>query len=578
MEESEQVQPQLTAHRRWVANFRKVNPASLPGSQVADVSLEAHVRQTTAGLETYSGPWTESQVAHLLRRTLFGIKKSELTHFKALSLENAVSELLQTSPAPAPPVNDYNSAADNINDPHVAFGETWTEAPFSGDYETYRVISLKSWQIKTMLHQEPVIQEKMTFFWHNLLVTQSWGIFIGKMSYRYFELLRSNALGNYKTLIRAITLDPAMLLYLNGAANNKFAPDENYGRELQELFCIGKGPGSKYSESDVQAAARVLTGWTLNWETYTSTGTFQAFFNPDLHDTSDKQFSAFYGGAIIKGKTGQDGAAELDELLDIILGNEECARYICRRLYIFFVSSTIDEATEKAVIEPLAVLFRNSKYEILPVLNLLFKSAHFYDALTIGALIKSPLDHLLGTWRTLGVARPAHNDLATSYQIHSNMLWRMAGMGLEIADPPSVAGWQAYYQAPQFDKAWIATDTITLRALTTDSLLFFGFWVSQSLQIKADVLAFAKALDDPGNPVALLRESAQLFLGLALSDTTVHNLKTVLLSGQQDDGYWTAAWRTWLNDPENEMKRLTVEYRLQLTFQRLLQLGEYHLM
>ena len=133
----------------------------------------------------------------------------------------------------------------------------------------------------------------MLLFWHNLLATESWGIFIAKTSYQYFELLRRHAFGNFKTLIREITLDPAMLIYLNGTRNQKEAPDENYARELQELFCIGKGPNSGYTEEDVQAAARVLTGWRHSWKEVNSQGPVSSFFQADRHDTSDKQFSDF---------------------------------------------------------------------------------------------------------------------------------------------------------------------------------------------------------------------------------------------------------------------------------------------
>ncbi|MDH3651561.1 MAG: DUF1800 domain-containing protein, partial [Saprospiraceae bacterium] len=118
-------------------------------------------------------------------------------------------------------------------------------------------------------------------------------MFWPNQSYRHFEILRKYAFGNFRDLVKRITLDPLMLLYLNGAANNKFAPDENFARELQELFCIGKGPDSKFTEQDVQEAARVLTGHTINWESG------EYYFNAGLHDDGDKEFSDFYNSTII---------------------------------------------------------------------------------------------------------------------------------------------------------------------------------------------------------------------------------------------------------------------------------------
>lgn len=564
----------------WIEKYRKVKPVILPVPDSAQKNSSrsgARKTEVTSGLEPYTGEWGEKQAALLLRRTLFGLKKSELDYFKSLSMNDAVEQLISASPLPDPPVNDYHLVDDGAIDPNVASGASWLEAPHAGDKEVYRVMSLKNWLIKNMIRQEATIHEKMIFFWNNLLVTKAWDVYIAKASYQYFRMLHDNALGNYKTLIKALTLDPSMLIFLNGVSNNKVAPDENYGRELQELFCIGKGPGSQYTEGDVQAAARVLTGWTINWNAYANPGTFVAQFDSNSHDTTDKQFSSFYDSKVITGKTGASGGNELDELINMIVDNEETSRYICRRLYSFFVYNDIGAATEENVIAPLAEIFRSGNYQIMPVLKALFKSAHFYDAQNFGVLIKSPADHLIGLWRCLGVTSPEPDNIQLDYQIHTGMLWHMANMGLEIGDPPNVAGWPAYYQAPQYDKSWITTDTITDRALTTDSLIYWGFW-TPAMPVAADILGFVSQLEDPYDPVALIRESATLLLGLELSDTAVNNLKNILLTGQQSDTYWSTAWDIYISNPGNVEARQVVETRLKSTFRQLLQLGEYHLM
>lgn len=570
--------PRPKNRKELIEKFRKVKPIPIPTLPPGSSSSHARRAGVLSGIELYTGAWEEPQVAQLLRRLLFGIKKSELDYFKTRSMEEVVDELLTPSPLPPPPVNDYNGIDAGVTDPTIPFGQPWVEAAYSNPYEGFRIISLKSWMIKNMINQQANIHEKMVFFWHNLLVTQTWDLFISKASYQYFTMLRRNALGNYKTLIKELTLDPAMLIYLNGTFNNKDAPDENYGRELQELFCVGKGPGSQYTEGDVQAAARVLTGWVVNWPTFETAGVGTSFFYPDFHDTTNKQFSSFYGNKVIQGKAGASGAEELDELLDMIFDAPETARYICRRLYSFFVYSEIDEATEENVIVPLADIFRSENFEILPVLQALFKSAHFHDELNRGAIIKSPLDHALGVWRTLGLQSPLPGNIQLDYVIHSNILWHMASLGLEVGDPPNVAGWPAYYQVPQFDKSWITTDTITTRAITTDSLIYWGFWVAPTLQIKADLIAFVSTLDDPANPTALLQDTARLVLGMDLSAAVVTDLKSILLSGQQQDYYWSDAWYNHVGNPTHEEYKLIVQTRLQAAFQRLLQLGEYQLM
>ncbi|MGB3468681.1 MAG: DUF1800 family protein, partial [Cyclobacteriaceae bacterium] len=223
-------------------------------------SPAGHRSEVSGGLEMYAGPWEDANRMFLLKRTLFGPRYDELRNLRQLSFGQTIDTLLSPVALPSPPVNDYNDPSENIIDPHTPSGETWIEAPYDNDFEGFKILSLKGWIMENMLKSPMSIHHKLTFFWHNLLVTQFWDIFQAKASYQYYTLLHEHAFGNFKTLIKEITKNPAMLIYLNGTRNNKEAPDENYARELQELFCIGKGSGSGYTEEDVRAAARVLTG------------------------------------------------------------------------------------------------------------------------------------------------------------------------------------------------------------------------------------------------------------------------------------------------------------------------------
>ncbi|MEO9477277.1 MAG: DUF1800 domain-containing protein [Cyclobacteriaceae bacterium] len=551
--------------------------------KVAEVVLDpidktSRKRKAVAtGLETYSGPWGDEEIMHLLKRCTFGVRKSDLQQYRELSFAEAITAALTQGSPPSPPVNDYNNAAESFIDPDVPYGETWIDAARNDTFTGERVVSLKNWLIQNMVTQPATIEEKMVFFWHNLLPTKAWDVFFPKLSYRYFEMLRRNAFGNFKTMIRELTLDPAMLLFLNGASNNKDAPDENYGRELQELFCIGKGPNAQFTEGDVQAAARVLTGWTFDWDSWDKDGVVNVVFNKWLHETSDKQFSSFYGNRLIQGRSDETGAEELNELLDMIFDNDETALFICRRFYSYFVYHEIDETTEANVIVPLAEVFRNNDYEIAPVIEALFSSAHFFDQANRGAMIKSPTEFLFGMWRTLQMTGLDSTDPADLKDQNSSLLWRMAGEGLEIADPPSVSGWPAYYQAPSFDKYWITTDTISNRGLTTDSMIYWGFWIRSGSQIPIDLIELLKEFDTPEDPNLMLEEASLLIHGIPPSEVEFAELKAILLSGQENDTYWNSAWLSLMNDPENTEYRLVVENRLKPTFQRLLQLGETNL-
>lgn len=564
--------------KKQLDSLRKTDPFKFKKpNEGGEFRTENRKAVLSSGLEIYSGSWEEKNKMHLLRRTLFGVTKTELKTFENLSLQESLNKLLSNSPKPVPPINNYNGI-DDLNDPDVALGETWITAPFNEAVEGYRIASLKSWALKNIIDQEATIHEKLLLFWHNLLVTQSSAIFITKTSYQYFELLRTYAFGNFKTLIKELTKNPAMLIYLNGAFNHKAAPDENYGRELQELFCLGKGSNSNYTEGDVQTMARLLTGWTVKWDSLEQEGTPESYFNEDWHDTNDKQFSSFYDDTLIKGKSGTEAEGELDEMLDMLFSNPETALYICRRLYNFFVYSEIDVTTEQNVIVPLAKIFRDSDYEIMPVLEVLFKSAHFNDSLNHGTLIKNPIEHTIGIWKTFDLKELDESNHNLSLATYLNLHWNLATIGFEIADPPSVAGWPAYYQAPQYDKTWITTDTITKRAFLSDVLTNYGFSINEELSIKADLLAFVEGLDNATEPNLMLREVALLLLGFEVADEVINNLKSVLLSGQSTDSYWTIAWGDYLADKSNEANKSIVLNRLQATFQVLFQLAEFQLM
>ncbi|HCX21369.1 MAG: hypothetical protein CMB80_16350 [Flammeovirgaceae bacterium] len=560
-------------YQELLAKYRKVSPKIL---EVESSKIDKRA-SIASGLEVYSGEWGDLQKAHFLKRILFGLIPEDLKALDGLSFEQSVELILSQGEVPSAPVNDYNDAGDGIEDPEIAYGETWINSAYGGDYEGPRTISLKNWLISNAVNQSVSLEEKMIFFWHNLLPIQTWGIFYSKLCYQYFDMLRTNCFGNFKTLIRELTLNPAMLLYLNGTYNNKEAPDENYGRELQELFCIGKGPNAGFTESDVQEAARVLTGWVVDWENFHASGELQVFFYPPFHEESDKQFSSFYGDRLIEGKTGSAGAEELDELLDMIFENDETALYICRRLYKFFVYNEIDATTEEQIIVPLAQTFRANNYEVLPVIRQLLLSAHFHDTANHGAMIKSPSEFLIGLWRTFGMGVETE-DLKLLKDQHSSLLWQMANMGLELGDPPSVSGWPAYYQEPSFDKYWITTDTITNRALLGDSMVYWGYWINPDLQTPIDFIPFLKRLQNPEDPNLMLQECSLLILGIQLDETSLNNLKAILLSGQQTDSYWTIAWGEMIQNPGDQEYEMVVVNRLKPTFQHLLQLGEAQLM
>lgn len=526
-----------------------------------------------AGLDAYSGEWSTLQVVHLLKRTLFGAKPEDIQYFKTLTMEQAVDELLQPAPLPAvPPLNDY------MDDPTGV--QPWQPWPGTGllysdmDLNENRVRSLQNWWIGQLLNQGRSIHEKMTIFWHNHFAMDATAHFSdinAQLWYNQYLTLRSNALGNFKQLVKSIALDPAMLLFLNGSTNVKKSPNENFARELQELYTVGKGVNSKYTEEDVRTAARVLTGHTVDTS-------YNYVFLAGNHDDDNKSFSTFYSNHTITGRSGDAGATEIDELLDMIFATQESARFICRKLYSFFVYYQIDDTIEANVITPLADVFRQSGYNITAALSTLFKSQHFYDLVNSGAcIIKSPLDFLIGLCREYGVALPAADDAEGRYTVYKMLQQRATELQQEIMGIEEVAGWYPYYQGPNFHELWINSVTYTQRNFYTDLLIGTGDMMN-GVKLAIDAIAFTKQLSAPGDPNLLVNDAVTLLLRTGLSDSSKQLLKqTILLSNQTNDLYWTQAWQAYIANPTDMNAFNTVNTHLQAFYKYLMNLPEYHL-
>jgi uncharacterized protein (DUF1800 family) len=534
------------------------------------------VRNITSGIGPYTGTWAKNEVIHLLKRTMFGAKPSDISYFLTKTMSQAVDELINpTEPMPGPPLKEYatTTTAGTTPDTLVLQGTTWVnDVNNDGTVQFQRRASLKKWWTGNLINQGRSLREKMTLFWANHFGTEASDVGNGNLAYKHHDLLRTNALGNFKQLVRAVTIDPQMLRYLNGYLNTATAPDENYGRELQELFCCGKGSGSLYTENDVKEAAKVLTGWQINYNNYT------AVFTPSRHSTVNKQFSSFYNNAVVTGRTGATaGLLELDDLLNMIFAQEEISKFLVRKLYRWFVYYTIDATTETNVITPLAALLRTNNYDIKPVLATLFKSEHFFDVLNQNCVIKSPVDLVIGSLREMNVSFPALTDWDTNYGLWNSFFAQMVIMQQDLGDPPNVAGLPAYYQEPLFHEIWITADTLPKRNQYTDLMVSNGY-VRNGFRAQFNLPVWVQQLYNPGNPNDLIDEILNTAFRIGLSNESKKQIKTqILLSGQQYDYYWTNAWHAYISNPSNTNNFNTVNNRLKSLFQYLMALSEYQL-
>lgn len=586
-----------------------------PGAEEETTAAQRTGNPVTSGLNPYTGTWTEWEVLHLLRRTNFGWKKAWVDTLLALTPSAAVDAVLNinTTP-PSPPVNWYqNFSADesalagnnnSTDNPIINYGDSWVNGYFPYTAATnytgqttnhYRMDALRRWLFGLALNGDYSIREKMVWFWFHFIpidfesIYQSSNSYIStncaRFFYRYMKLFRDNALGNFKTLIRAVAVEPSMMYYLNNQQNSATAPDENFARELMELFTLGKDdPTNTYAQSDVVAAAQVLTGWRVqNVNTATPTVNFVS----GQHKSGTKTFSSFFGGKTIPSIPANAGAKELDELIDMIFSKQvEVSKYICHRLYRYFVYYDIDANVETNVIAPLAQTFVNNNWNIQSVLSQLFKSEHFFDMANRGCYIKSPFDLVAGMINCFALNT---TDANTEYQYR---IWSKYNDGYclnmeqQMGTIPNVSGWNAYYQTPAYHEYWINSNTIQKR-FTFVQDMFNGHSVGSVFSsgttlrsFKVDTVAFALAFGNTvaADPNALTAACIKYLLPIDLSQTQKDQLKaSTLLSGQSADHYWTDSWNAWFTN-QTSANRSVIEPRLKNLLSGICQLAEYQLM
>jgi uncharacterized protein (DUF1800 family) len=365
-----------------------------------------------------------------------------------------------------------------------------------------------------------------------------------------------------------------MLVYLNGNQNTKFAPNENYARELLELFTVGKGelagPGdyTTFTEDDVREVARVLTGWRVR---YLDTGDMPfPMFNTNQHDTGKKQLSHRFNNTLIS----NNGDQEYGDLVDIIFEHPEASRFLCRKLYRWFVYYIIDDTIEATVIEPMAQILRDNDYDIKPVLETLLKSEHFYDINSVGCIIKNPIEFLVANAKQFEIKMPA--NILQRYQIWGGLFRTTELIQMVYYFPPSVAGWKAFYQEPSFNELWINAVTLVIRQLYTDLISTIGFESVGDSRFIIDALVFTAKIDNVVDPNDLIQGIAQIMYPVLLTQDQINAFKEVLIPGLPDFE-WTVEYQAYLNDPTNDDVRVPVESKLRALIRSMLARPEYHL-
>ncbi|NQZ76789.1 MAG: DUF1800 family protein, partial [Ekhidna sp.] len=468
-------------------------------------------------LNVLTGTLGIKRAAHLLHRTCLGGSISEIDAFAALTPQEAIDQLFSSDlPNPVLPIDPLTSQE------WITSGNAQSE-----NFELDRYFL--AWHIGQMLGNEIdetvklpyIFRERLVYFFHTHFTTKRSVVNSSRALYHQQALFRLFAFDkedivippedpedpaseetivprNFNQLTKKISVDNAMLVFLDGRLNVKGSPNENYARELLELYAAGRGLEGNvpepefdgdyfyFTETDVQEGAKVLSGFNIDGnfsnideETGIPRGVVRGGNTASSHEEGVKTFSSRLGNSTVTPDSELEIAGnpteasvldEISQFVDIIYEQDETAIHICREVYRFFVYHKIDAALQDDIITEMAEIFRANEFKIQPVLEALFTSQHFYEAETgsddnnFGSIIKSPVDMVLGFMRNFEISLPNYeSDLENYYEFSIGLLREIELQGMDYYEPFEVAGYAAYHQFPIFNRSWITTNYLTNR-------------------------------------------------------------------------------------------------------------------
>jgi len=432
-----------------------------------------------------AAPWNTRRAAHLLRRAGFGGTWSEIQTAVAAGPEATLERLFAGGPDTAA----FDAEARSTIASLIAVG---------GKQD------LPAWWLFVMLHGGHPLREKLTLFWHGHFATSAAKVTDQQLMLEQNELLRKHALGNFRELVGAMGRDTAMLLWLDSSVNRKGRPNENFAREVMELFCLGTG---HYTERDVKEAARCFTGWEVHNNRF--------WYNAAQHDAGVKQV------------LGARGNFDGDEVIDVLLEQPAAARFVVRKLFRFFVAD--EEPSDAApagtpnstaarpsdeFIEPLAARFRASGYDVADVLRTMLSSNYFYSEAALGRRIKSPIEFAVGLIRGLE-GKTDHYALAAD----------LAALGQQVFYPPTVKGWNG-------GREWITTYSLLSRTNLVAALVGGGGRYGRTLGLDR-----SPALADVSDAGELVERLTALLLGVDVPAAVRKSLEKIAVRQAGEDEY-----------------------------------------
>ncbi|MDT7830753.1 DUF1800 family protein [Flavobacteriaceae bacterium S356] len=542
-----------------------------------------------ASLASISGTLDQRKAKHLLRRASYNFEKSSIENFVGKTITEALNILTTEQP------NIWSEPYDPL--PTSSPDGYWlasTEHPnsFSGQGRKRKIIA--SWWWFNSIKQS-TLKHKLTFFLHtSFTVSKDSGSGTSTHFYDHLRLLEHYRYGNIKTLAKKITFDNSMLNYLDNTSNNANNPNENYAREFLELFTILKGPQiangdyTNYTELDVQQTAKVFSGIKTMADRSiidSDTNLPKGRIAIGQHDTNDKTFSHAFNNQIISGgNTEQEIIDELDAFVEMVFAQDATAKSFCRKLYRFFIKNEITSEIETDIITPLATALKNNNYEILPTVETLLSSEHFFDAddtdasdEIFGSQVKSPLQLVseMSSHFDLNIPDPTTQNF-DFYRFFSFVHdYFLLSSGMYLFSPDSVAGYPAHYQEPDYDRHWFSSNTVLGRYKLIESLISGRNKIGNNNLIRAQldiVLYISDHMANPSNAIDVITEISELLYPESIDQERKDYFAENLLEGFPAY-YWTGAWI----DYTNTMDDTVVRSRLDALITAMMNAAEFQL-
>ncbi len=457
------------------------------------------VTSTLAPYQPTAEEWTSAKVAHLYRSFGYGADYATIQAGLLLTPTDLVNQLLNeaiNSPQPTAYYwSEYN--ADDYGDD-------------SDDEQRDNFNQLKNdWIQRGFTHP---FQQKMTIFWHDHFATEEAVYNCNRYVWRYYKLIHEMAFGNFRSFVEQMGLNEAMLVYLDGNDNRVGEPNENYARELLELFTMGENNG--YTQTDIEEVARALTGWrVLRYECT------EAYFQSNRHDETIKT---------IFGQSGNFGYDDVHELI-FSLRQNQVANFICKKLYQQFIYRDVDDD----IVSGMAQTFIDSNWEVVPVLRQLLSSEHFYEETFRGAKIKSPV--VLTTQLITTIGLDVNTDLIP--EIYEYLNYINEEMGQDLFNPPNVAGWPGY-------RFWLSENSLAFRWSYCHNVVNAYIEDSGYEKIRSLALTVSDSSNDPRIITAsFAKQVLDVDLDENLIDVGTLYLKAGIPENYFEDGSWNLNWQ-----------------------------------